>query len=112
MPSEGIYMLQSPISPRQQAHDLLDRINSEHLAVAVCMLRTMADAEQAAPKLSAFSDELFSRREHTGTAEKVPCQGQAVDPMVVADLRLKTDDSDYWPERQHALMRHPAGGAQ
>lgn len=109
MRSEVIYMLQSSIPPRQQAHDLLDRINSEHLAVAVCMLRTMADAEQAVPKPAAFSDELLLQRERkTSAAEKLPCQGQPVDAQVLADLRMKTDDSDYWPERSQPPVRHRA----
>ena len=99
-------MLQSSLPPRQQAHDLVDRINPDHLAVAICMLQTMAQAEQAVPLPAAFNDDIFPERERP--AEKLPCHGQAVAPQVLADLGLKSDDTDYWPERRQAPVRHVA----
>ncbi|MFP5234937.1 MAG: hypothetical protein ACLGSD_03475 [Acidobacteriota bacterium] len=102
-------MLQSSLPPRQQAHDLVDRINPDHLAVAICMLQTMAQAEQAVPRPAAFNDDIFPERERdAAAAEKLPCQGQGVDPKVLAELGLKSDDTDYWPERRPAPIRHVA----
>lgn len=100
-------MLQSSLPPRQQAHDLVDRINPDHLAVAICMLRTMADAEQAAPLPSAFNDDIVAERA-AGAAENLPCHGQAVGPQVLAERGLKSDDTDYWPERKQEPARQLA----
>lgn len=92
-------MLHSSLPPRQQAHDLVDRINPEHLAVAICMLRTMADAEQAVPLPSAFNDDILPERDRAfGSAGELPGKSLAADPQVLAELRMKLDDTDYWPE--------------
>lgn len=97
-------MLQSSFPQRQQAHALIDRLTPEHLAVAICLLQTMADVEQAAPRFAAFCDDAFPDRERVASAsEKLPplaAQG-------VTELGLKMDDTDFWPlERRPRFPTH------